>query len=185
MKKLVMATILVIGSGCTPSYFSVQEYTEKYLEADPNMSSISISSPNIADGNSDTIITVNLMSNANEPIKDAAIELRVTGSMNVLSACTKTNSQGDSTCRVKSFVAETKNVFVTSPVSLRSWFVMKAPHIGNSLFGFVASGEIQRAVTGHKIISTSGIVESNVIQKDSFSMIRLRSSHLSIVMGDN
>lgn len=76
-------------------------------------------SPVVADGTATSTVTITLRDASNNPVagETPTFSATDTGATNVYSSCSITDVNGESTCTLKSLVAEVKTLAITSPVS--------------------------------------------------------------------
>lgn len=90
--------------------------------ADPNNSSISGTGPVSADGVSTSTITITLLDGGSNAVVGVVPEFTATdtSSGNHYGVCSETNGSGVSTCTLSSMYAESKDLWITSPISKKS-----------------------------------------------------------------
>lgn len=159
MKRVLL--ILTIGSqvlGCSISAFK-SEYAvsaEETLTPSEIMSSIEISTPNIADGITASEIKLVLRSAAGTPVVGEEMTLSMNGLQNVLVPCSKSDKNGLSTCRVYSTHAELKRVIVKGKVTLWKDVTFNSVSPYKRAVGIVSGTTSGTLVGGQKIIAASG-----------------------------
>jgi hypothetical protein len=147
-------------------------------------SDIEISGDNIADGITPARVTLTLRTAKRLPIVGMTPAIAVSGTQNIVVPCTTSDANGTSHCWLYTTRAELKTISIVGVVSMSKEVSFTQPVPLKSNFAFVSSASDVTAVSGHRIISTSGIIESDFVQKDSTGKIRLRSSVLSSVIND-
>jgi len=171
---------------CTNSSFDA--YLQPALDVvdapSSEASEIEISDDSVADGVTPALVTLTLRTAKRIPVVGMTPAIAVTGTQNIVVPCTASDADGRSRCWVYSTRAELKWVSIVGPISMTKevTFARSAPLKSN--FAFVSSASDARAVSGHRVISTSGISESDTVQKDAGGKVRLRSSVLSSVIND-
>ncbi len=113
MKNFVSLLILIILSACqvkTDDGSSIIASSNSYV------TTLTATSNILADGVASSTVSVNVKQNG---VASAGVvpTLAITGSNNVVSACSSTDANGDSTCSIKSTKAEMKTVAVKYPGS--------------------------------------------------------------------
>lgn len=79
-------------------------------------STISGSTPNLADGIDTATVTITLLDAFSNPISGTTPTFSSTGSNNTLNACSASNTSGVSTCTMSSITAEEKTLTLANPV---------------------------------------------------------------------
>lgn len=79
---------------------------------------IEASGPHLANGSDQSTISVTILDAFANPISGSTPAVSVSGSSNILTACTVSNASGLSTCKFKSTKAEEKTVNVLTPVAV-------------------------------------------------------------------
>ncbi len=145
---------------------------------------MTVSHPNVADGITPADVTLEIKSEKNEPIEGLSMELQATGTQNVMVPCTKTNASGISRCKLYSTKAEWKTVMTMGVIQLSKATEFIVPSPSRSSSAFVSSGNAQNLPSGHKIITSSGIMETPAIGKDVASKVRVHSSIQGALFGN-
>jgi hypothetical protein len=138
---------------------------------------ITVTSPGVADGVTPVTVTITLRFNG-APLAGLTPTYSVTGSGNILGACSVTNASGVSTCSLRSTGAGTKTVALTNPpVNSTATVVFNpaAPPVAG--FAITSGGGITRDPGGTSMVSHSsiGIPFSPIIGYDSGSPTTVRS----------
>lgn len=185
-KTLTLITIATIIVGCNKAVFDPllpTSPTAKINDATPSLkySKLQVSSPNMADGVNPANVTIILKTENNEPIVGYKISIKVSGSQNTIVPCTETNEDGKSVCWIYSSKAEEKEVRTVGAIELVEDTTFLPPAPIRSTFAIVSSGSFITMPTGQRIISASGIMESNIRLADSNGVIRVKTSILSSI----
>jgi hypothetical protein len=96
---------------------ATQNYTTQAASAHATHSTIAGTSGIIADGEGASEITIILKDNFQNPVSGVTPTFSVTGSNNILGACSQTNGEGVSTCSFTSTKAESKEIALITPVA--------------------------------------------------------------------
>jgi hypothetical protein len=150
----------------------------------PEMTEISVTNDNVADGITPAQVNLRIRSAKGNPIQGITMSLWASGVENVLVPCTPSDQLGQSRCLLYTTRAEVKNLKLTGPMSMTSTVAFIAPRPLRSNFSFVSSAVDVRIPSGRRVIATSGIVEGPFVKKDNNGVIRLRSSVLSSVINE-
>lgn len=179
----LLLSLLLIGCGRS-SFLNGQPAAPKNTTPSLKVSDVQISQGNVADGVTPAEVTVTLKNDQGEPIVGAPMTLTVSGSDNVVVPCTNTDVHGIARCRVYSTKAETKtftfngSMFAVKDVD----FFTQRPQ--RAAFSFVGSAAVDQLPSGHKIISSSGLVEGPVTMRDSNGVIRVYTSIHGAMLGN-
>lgn len=149
-------------------------------------STMTISNNNIADGSTPAIVTFTIKDSSGSPISGVVMNLTIGGSQNTVMPCSPSNSQGLSQCVVYSTMSETKSFVGWGALTFDSenvWFAPVEPL--RSAFSIVSAGSVETLPSGHVIIASAGILESDVLQKDSSNTMRVYSSILGSIVGES
>lgn len=188
--SLMLVTLVAMSLlGCSNSSF------DAFLEPDPpetinaelpspEMTEIEISNDNVADGITPALVNLRIRSANGNPVEGVTMEISVSGSDNVVVPCTASDKKGQSRCMVYTTQAGLKSLKLTGVFSMTSSVMFMAPKPLRSNFAFVSTAVDMRLPSGRRVIATSGITESDFIQKDVHGMVRLRSSVLSSIIND-
>lgn len=170
------ALVLTIASSvaCSRSQFDFQVPGEKGPST--KFSKITVPEQNVADGITPLLIEIQLYDEKHDPVPNVRLSLEVTGEENVIVPCTPTNAQGLARCWVFSTRAQWKSIRAVGSIILtsQSQFLEPAPY--RSSFQFVASGFAETLPSGHKFVTSAGIVESDAVRKDINGKTRAHSS---------
>lgn len=175
--KLCLFLLAGILSSCVRSEF-LAEMASDSGAVDWNAVTMEISSPNIADGITETLVQLKFKSKQGLPVADVSTEFQVSGSGNSLVPCSLSDLVGASVCRVISTTAEMKTItcrWGSHEMSREVEFIRPRP--STMLVSIVSGGSVQTHPQGQKIMATSGIPEAPISMKDAVGNRRLRSSH--------
>lgn len=156
---------------------------------DPHMPSaekteISISDDNFADGVTPALVQVKLKSGMGAPVVGANIGIEVSGTNNVVVPCTSSDQQGLSKCWVYTTKAEIKRIRITGAINKTADLSFQPPLPLRNNFAFVSAATDQKLPSGHRIISTAGIVEAPTRLKDVNGVVRVRTSVLGSIINE-
>ena len=143
-----------------------------------------ITANNVADGMTPAQVTLEIRSASDVPLEGVKMTLTVTGDNNVIVPCTVTDANGLSSCKVYSTKAEQKSITAWGAINLSEDTQFTRPRFSRSMLSFVGGASMQKLSSGHKIFTTTGVVETPAAQKDSNGVLRLYSSVLGSVIGD-
>lgn len=183
---LVMSIFaLLILSACDKSSFRATRFDISTDGPSAVMSRLTVLPENVADGLTPAEIKIEIKNKTGVAISGAKMTLSVTGSQNVLVPCSVSDVTGTSHCRVYSTKAEQKWVTVTGKITLTQVTVFLQPKPNRNAFAFVSAGDVYKLPSGHKITATAGINETPTKMKDSTGTVRLHSSVLGAVLGND
>jgi|GEM_PF-5108255 Bacterial Ig-like domain (group 1). len=156
------------------------------LEDNPSLehSRMNVTANNVADGMTPAQVTLEIRSASDIPLAGVNMTLTVTGDNNVIVPCTTTDANGLSSCKIYSTKAEQKSITAWGSINLKSDTQFTRPRFSRTMLSFVGGASMQKLASGHKIFTTTGIVETPAAQKDSNGVLRLYSSVLGSVIGD-
>lgn len=182
--KLFMIVVSYIFLACEKSAFDA--WAPLLDDDTPSLltSTMDLSIPAIADGVSSVTIVISLKNAAAKPLVGKVVSLSVSGTGNIISACPMTDSLGATRCYLRSTWAEQKMVTAVSKIKMSKQVVFTTSSGALGLAGIVTSGGTHQSASGHKVTSTSGIVETPSSLKDSLNVKRLNTS-LRSYLGDN
>ncbi|WP_413558358.1 Ig-like domain-containing protein [Bdellovibrio sp. HCB209] len=186
--KFITNITLFIGlclfqAGCFNSSFQPSLTTP--IPTNDGTSVIEISEGNIADGITPTELSVWIKSAAGIPAEGVLPTISTSATNIVVVPCNVTDSNGLSRCKVYSTSAGKKSFTITSPFSSITLEIdFLRPKALHGSFAVVSGSTYQSVPAGNKVISASGIVESNINQKDNAGIDRLHSSHLSTIINE-
>lgn len=181
LAKVGLAGLLITSLGACGKAAGVGgKITDLPSEYLPSLeqSTLTVSSNNIADGTTATIVTATVKTTGGIAIPGVDLTLDVSGSNNTLENCTTTNSSGVSTCKVYTTKAETKTITVSyGSLSLSKdvTFTAAGTQSGQSLF-IVTSGGGQLTGSGVGAKVSLGGMPDEIILRDSSNTVRSRSS---------
>ncbi|KYG65533.1 hypothetical protein AZI86_00185 [Bdellovibrio bacteriovorus] len=186
---MLMTLVTLSILGCSNSSFDAfiaPEVPETINAEAPSadMTEINISNDNVADGITPALVNLRIRSATGNPVEGVTMGISVSGPDNVVVPCTTSNKQGQSRCMIYTTRAGLKSLKLTGAFSLVSSVMFIAPKPLRSNFAFVSTAVDMRLPSGRRVIATSGITESDFIQKDSQGTLRLRSSVLSSIIND-
>lgn len=185
MLKLFYTILLSVAtSGCLRASFAPGIPTTTDMKPSALTSKMTVSEPNVADGITAADITLEIRSAGNVPISGALMNIQSTGSQNVVVPCSASNANGISRCKLYSTKAEWKTVVAVGSIQLSKSTEFVAPSPSLSLFQFVSSGNAQVLPTGHKITSTSGIIEAPTVGLDIHGKRRVHTSVQGALFGN-
>ncbi|MEN0058045.1 MAG: Ig-like domain-containing protein [Bdellovibrio sp.] len=175
--RLISSLFLLLLGACSQSEFL--PIASKILSDEPDAArcNMDISTPNIADGITPTMVTLNIRDKRGNPLAGIKLTLNVSGSNNVIVPCSSSNEDGISHCKVLSTTAERKTFRTEGAVELTAQVLFQAPPPTRMLFSVVSSGSVQYTNDGHKIMVSNGVIETPTEMKDNNGAVRLRSSH--------
>lgn len=118
-------------------------------------STITGTSPKIADGIDSSTITITLRDASNNPVagQTPTFSATDTGTDNTYGLCSVTNASGVSTCSLKSLTAETKTLSIATPV-------VKAD--GTVVFSAAGASVANSTITGTGPVIANGVAVSNI-----------------------
>lgn len=178
--KITLLIICAVSTACSRAAFDSQKPQNPVPTETQTPSSetsrIRASSPSWADGATATEVILEIRDKSGNAISGVVMALSVTGSGNVASPCSATDQNGMSSCRVFSTVPELKTIEAKGTIRLVTQSEFRRLPNSPSTFGVVSAGEIAELPSGHRIISSVGIVETPYELKDSNGIVRLRSS---------
>ena len=136
-------------------------------------SSITASGPVVADGTTSSTVSITLKDLNSNPISNLipAFAATDTGTTNQYGLCTATDSNGHSTCLLKSTHAETKTVSLTSPVMLSGGTVVFQAGSFSNLGLSSSLNNIVSATSTNAISITEYDAHANPIISDSTSTL--------------
>ena len=128
--------------------------------ADPANSSITGTSPVVANGTSTSTITITLKDSSNNPVPGQTPTFSATGTTNGYGLCSATDATGASTCTMTSSTAETKTLSIDSPI-IKSG--------GTVVFTSASASAANSSITGTGPVLADGSASSTVtiILKDA------------------
>ena len=147
-------------------------------------SSMSISTPNYADGSSPAEVTINVMNADGDPVWGVKLRLESTGVDNTIVPCTTSDENGISRCRIYTTRAEWKDLRALGPIELEGGTVFQPIRPQMNSLAVVTSGESVVLPGGQRVISTSGIVEHDVQLADAGGIRRVRTGILGAIIND-
>lgn len=182
---LLTCSVLIFVSCKNASFDAALDFPETSMdEMSPDKSEITVSNDNVADGVTPAQVTIIARSYRGSPIAGMKMSIAASGSANVIVPCTTTDTSGLSRCWLYTTRAEIKTIQILGAVTKKIDVVFQSPRPLRSNFAFVSSGGDLKLPSGHRVISTSGSIESDFIQKDTQGAVRLRSTVLSSVIPD-
>src|SRR5205085_11528548 len=116
-------------------------------------STITGTSPVVADGVASSVVTITLADTFSNPIAGTTPTFSATGTSNILGACSIGDASGASTCALKSTTAETKALAIAAPVALTGGTVTFTP--GGAVAG-------RSTISGTSPVTANGIATSTV-----------------------
>lgn len=163
--------------GCSRSSFNVQKSLDS-LEGVPSEknSTMTVTENNVADGITAAVVSVNIKDVKGAPVKEFPVSLSVTGSHNVIVPCPKTDMTGSSRCLVYSTQSERKWIKLASPVSFAMETMFYPPKPDRSGASIVSGGSNEVLISGHKIVTTAGVSESDTQLADNSGVQRAQTS---------
>lgn len=123
-------------------------------ERDFSLSTITATSPGIADGASSVTVTI-VVRDRGVPVQGFIPTFSASGLGNILGACTPTDSTGRSTCQLRSTGAGIKNLVLTAPPLLASTNTVFNPNVPSLQALAITSGG--RLTSGGALSSNSSI----------------------------
>jgi adhesin/invasin len=131
-------------------------------------SSITGTTPVVADGSATSVVTINLKDINNNPVAGQTPTFNATGSSNTYGSCSVSDASGDSICALSSIFAETKVLSIATPV-------VKA---GNSVV-FTSGGAVvaNSSISGTTPVVADGVATSTVT-------ITLKDANKNPVVGE-
>lgn len=186
-RKSVLILFALFVMSCTNSSFDAYLPPVETVAAevpDPNMTEIEITDDNVADGITPATVNLRFRSAAGNPVAGIDMSLWASGSDNVVVPCTTSDANGRSRCLLYTTRAEVKSLRLTGAFTMTSSIAFTAPKPLRSNFSFVSAAGDARLPSGHRLVSTAGIVEGPFRQKDSLGHVRLRSSVLSSIIDE-
>ena len=121
--------------------------------ADPVNSTITGTSPVVADGSATSTITITLKDSSNNPVSGQTPTFSATGSTNNYGTCSASNTSGVSSCTLASGTAETKTLSIQTPV-------LKAG--GNVIFTSASADPANSSITGSGPVLADGSATSTI-----------------------
>ena len=182
--SLIAVLGLTIAACGRSSFLNGQPTAPRSTTPSQKVSNVQISQNNVADGVTAAEVTVTLKNDQGEPIVNAPMILTVSGSDNVVVPCTNTDANGISRCRVYSTRAETKTFTFTGSMSIVKDVDFFTTRPQRAAFSFVGSAAVDVLPSGHKIISSSGLVEGPVTMRDSNGVVRVYTSIHGAILGN-
>jgi adhesin/invasin len=116
-------------------------------------SSITGTSPVVADGVATSTVTITLMDSNNNAVVGTTPTFTASGTMNTTNACSATNASGESTCTLTSTKAEIKTLSIATPI-------VKAD--GTVTFTAGAAAVATSTITGSGPVIANGVATSTV-----------------------
>lgn len=184
-KFLTLSLLLsLIGLfGCKRSVFNAEQRFSTHVSG-PSLtwSSMTISPDSIADGITATEVTLIIKNAKGDPLVGISMDLTVSGSQNTIVPCSLSDINGASKCLVYSTVSENKLIQATGSLTFQQMTFFSQPTISKSSFAIVSSGDNVLIPSGHRVISTVGILENPPVMNDSSGVMRAFSSILSTLI---
>lgn len=117
--KLIIACLLLLG--CKKNLANTPS-------ASAAMSTLVVTSDNVADGLTPAQVTLLIRTASGEPVQGARMALLVSGSQNVVIPCGLTDHRGFSQCRIFSTKAEQKTIVAKGIIDLKAQTIFAAPN---------------------------------------------------------
>ncbi|RYZ93359.1 MAG: hypothetical protein EOP06_01205 [Proteobacteria bacterium] len=158
-----LAAILLSSTSCSKLGSGVSFEFDKQA-TDFAKSQIITNGPQAADGVSPLLIVISLQNSNNTPVVNFTPTYQVvSGSLVVSAPCTSSNSNGVSTCILKSHVPGTKRILVDNIIiNLTADVVFTLPPAGRSTIAFVSSTKKPQSVGAYKFSGTIGNSDSGI-----------------------
>ncbi len=172
------AIFVLLLQGCARSEFTVPASTQD-LTLDSKATSISVSNENVADGMTETVVSLVLRNKSMKPLPGLKINLAVSGSGNLVAPCTVSNTNGESWCRLLTTVAETKMFVFSGALEAAMPIVFNPPKPMRSLMAFVSSADLVPVNARSRSVGNAGGWADPAVKKDAQGATRLHVSQSS------
>lgn len=171
-----MDVLFILGSvslvGCEKALF--QAKLSKIPSAQNSL--MKVSTPNVADGQTASEVTLVLKNDAGEVLPDVQMNLTVTGDENVIVPCSVSDTNGIARCRVYSTTAEVKTYVAAGAITLTKNVPFDPARPYRSLMNVVGSGDMVVTPAGQKIVTSAALVEAPVVLRDANGVMRVHTS---------
>ncbi len=183
---MLKLTVLMISFGsvaCSQSAFD-NGIPKAGMVPSATKSWMKVSAPNYADGSSPAEITIGVMNADGDPVPGVAMELSASGVNNTIIPCTTSDANGLSRCRLYSTRAEFKEVTALGLIKLKKDVEFEPLRPQMNSMAVVTSGDSVFLPGGQRVVSSSGIVEHDVMMMDAGGVRRVRTGILGPVLVD-
>ncbi len=187
---LVVVAVASIQVACSRSSFDAGMAKEPKVVPDSNSisaskSTIAVTTDQFADGASAAEVTITLRTGESEPVVGLQMSLEVSGSNNVVTSCSVSDSHGVSRCRIYSTTAETKTVKAVGEIVLVANTRFIEQLSSSSAFQVVSSSvDDEVSPSGPRLVATAGIIESDAQLRDQNGNVIVYSLILGSVLGE-